>query len=67
VTTTYIRVTPLDTAPAECYPEHKIAACYSCTRNRIRPALPPEQRRKEIIDASLFVKDGVCPMFEGRP
>jgi len=57
----------MDTTPAECYPEHKIAACYSCTRNRIRPALPPEQRRKEIIDASLFVKDGVCPMFEGRP
>jgi hypothetical protein len=63
----YIPRTAPDDTIASCYPEKPMLACRICMR--LREGRPPhiDVRQFVIIDASLFVRDGVCPMFEGRP
>lgn len=63
---TYHAGTPTTDHPARCYPERKIAACYVCSRHRLGYPTPPEQRPVEVIDASLMIKDGKCPLFIER-
>lgn len=63
----YVHKTPPDESKAPCYPEQPSLACRLCTRWRSALPIPVEKRQFVIIDASLFVRDGVCPMYEARP
>ncbi len=56
-----------DTSPTPCYPEQKTLECNLCSRWRSGVPIPAERRQFVIIDASLFMQDGVCPMYEARP
>jgi hypothetical protein len=63
----YIPRKPPSTTIASCYPEKPMLTCRICMR--LREGNPPhiDVRQFVVIDASLFVRDGACPMFEGRP
>lgn len=59
------RQAKVDNGLTTCYPERQLLSCVLCMR--LRRGAVPENRQFVVIDASLFVKDGACPMFEGRP
>ena len=57
---------------AMCYPSQPTIACENCARYRPGFAMPAEQRFIPVIDGSVVVRSGVCPMQElrlnkGRP
>lgn len=55
-----------DFARAPCYPSCRTDYCYLCSR--FMDAREPINRQFVIIDGSVVVKDGSCPMYEAvRP
>ncbi len=67
MTSRYIRRPPIDTTPAPCHPSKRMDACYVCSRWRIAPEIPAEERQFVVIDASTIAVNGSCAMFEARP
>lgn len=67
MTSNYTRRTPIDDSQAPCHPTQRMDACYLCTRWRIAPEAPVDQRQFVVIDASIFASNGACPMYEARP
>ncbi len=67
MTSRYVRRTPIDDSKAPCFPEGRREFCLTCTRWRSAMPVPAERRQFVVIDASLFIADGVCAMYEARP
>jgi hypothetical protein len=61
---TYDCISPPNTSLTPCYPERQQVVCPMCMRWRHTKADP--DRKFVIIDASLFLQNGVCPMYEAR-
>lgn len=67
MTSSYTRRTPIDTSQAPCHPTQRMDACYLCSRFRIAPEVPAEERQFVVIDASTIASNGACALFEARP